>query len=198
MLKIGVTGNMGSGKSTVCSLFTTLGIPLYDADSRAKWLMNNDSSLINAIKQLLGEAAYTAEGLDTQYVSDRVFIRPDLLQALNALVHPTVAKDVFQWHHAQKAPYTIREAALLIEAGSYKELDKLILVTAPQAVRIQRVQKRNNWKLDEIVARMDNQMPEEVKVLYADYIIPNDGSISVIEQVLALHQALLRLSKASS
>jgi dephospho-CoA kinase len=175
-----------------------LGIPVYDADSRAKWLMNNESALVNAIKALLGEEAYTLEGLDTQFVSAKVFNNPPLLTALNKLVHPAVADDAGRWQLAQKAPYTVREAALLIEAGSYKELDKLILVTAPQDVRALRVQARNLWTMAQIQARMDNQMPEEKKVPYADYIIPNDGSISVIHKVLALHQEFLALAKASS
>lgn len=198
MLKIGVTGNMGSGKSTVCNLFRILGIPVYDADSRAKWLMNHDSALIKAIKALLGEKAYSIDGLDTQYVSAKVFNNRPVLDALNQLVHPAVAEDAARWQAAQNAPYTIREAALLIEAGSYKALDKLILVTAPQDVRALRVQARNQWTMEQIQARMGNQMPEEKKVPYADYILPNDGSISVIHKVLTLHQEFLALAKVSS
>lgn len=198
MLKIGVTGNMGSGKSTVCNLFRILGIPVYDADSRAKWLMNNEAALIKAIKALLGEEAYTVDGLDTQYVSAKVFNNRPVLDALNQLVHPAVAEDARRWQSTQNAPYTVREAALLIEAGSYKSLDKLILVTAPQDIRALRVQARNPWTMAQIQARMDNQMPEEKKVPYADYIIPNDGSVSVIHKVLALHQEFLALAKASS
>lgn len=198
MLKIGITGNIGSGKSTVCRIFSFLGIPVYDADTKAKWLMNHDPHLMQSIRILLGDAAYTVEGLNTQFISQKVFRNPDLLESLNALVHPAVALDVMQWHDAQHAPYTIREAALLIEAKSYKQVDKLILVTAPQPLRAKRVKDRNNWSSAEIDDRMNNQMREEEKRRFADYIIANDGSSSVVKQVLNLHEKFLKISKSSS
>ena len=160
--------------------------------------MNHDPHLMQSIRILLGDAAYTVEGLNTQFISQKVFRNPDLLESLNALVHPAVALDVMQWHDAQHAPYTIREAALLIEAKSYKQVDKLILVTAPQPLRAKRVKDRNNWSSAEIDDRMNNQMREEEKRRFADYIIANDGSSSVVKQVLNLHEKFLKISKSSS
>ncbi len=191
MIKVGITGNMGSGKTTVCNIFAAIGIPVYDADSRAKALML-EPRLKNQIIAIFGTQAYDLQGqLNTQYVSKQAFSNADLLTQLNAVVHPAVAQDALSWHEAQHSPYTLREAALLIESGSYQQLDRLILVTAPESIRIQRVQIRNQWSLEEIKARMAKQMPEDLKRSYAQYIIINDGQQSLIEQVLVIHQALL-------
>lgn len=191
MIKVGITGNMGSGKTTVCSIFATLGIPIYDADSRAKALMH-EPRLKNQIIAIFGTEAFDLKGqLNTVHISKLAFANADLLTQLNEAVHPVVAEDALTWHAAQQAPYTLREAALLIESGSYKQLDQLILVTAPEPIRIQRVQMRNQWSLEEIKARMAKQMPEEEKRAFAQHFITNDGRQSVIEQVLAIHNALL-------
>ncbi|MDP2189612.1 MAG: dephospho-CoA kinase [Sphingobacteriaceae bacterium] len=191
MIKVGITGNMGSGKTTVCSIFATLGIPIYDADSRAKALML-EPRLKNQIIALFGTEAYDLQGqLNTTHISKQAFTNATLLTQLNEAVHPVVAEDALAWHAAQTAPYTLREAALLIESGSYKQLDQLILVTAPEYNRIQRVQMRNQWSLAEIKARMAKQMPEEEKRAYAQHIISNDGQHSLIKQVLRIHANLL-------
>lgn len=194
MIKVGITGNMGSGKTTICSIFATLGVPIYDADSRAKALML-EPRLKNQVIALFGTDAYDLQGqLNTAYISQQAFSNASLLTQLNALVHPAVAEDAMVWHEAQSGPYTLREAALLIESESYKQLDRIILVTAPEKIRIQRVQMRNQWSLEEIKARMAKQMPEEAKHSYAQYIINNDGQQSLIDQVMAIHAELLKFS----
>lgn len=194
MIKVGITGNMGSGKTTICNIFAALGIPIYDADSRAKALML-EPRLKNQIIALFGTDAYDLQGqLNTPYISQQAFSDATLLTQLNALVHPAVAEDAMAWHKAQSSPYTLREAALLIESESYKQLDRLILVTAPEKMRIHRVQMRNQWSLEEIKARMAKQMPEDAKRRFAQYIITNDGQKSLIEQVMAIHAELLKFA----
>ncbi|GAB5554508.1 MAG: dephospho-CoA kinase [Saprospiraceae bacterium] len=191
--KIGITGGIGSGKSTVCKIFEVLGIPVYYADDRAKSLMVQDKALVEAIKKLLGEAAYQADGqLDRGYVANIIFRDKDKLAALNALVHPAVAKDGESWHFSQKnVPYTLKEAALLFEAGSYKHLDKLICVVAPKAMRLKRVMERDQVEESAVLARMDKQWPQSKKAVLSDFIIYNDGSIPLIPQVLRIHKKLV-------
>jgi dephospho-CoA kinase len=191
MWQVGITGNMGSGKSTVCRIFNFLGIPIYDADTEARKLMASDDVLMVQIKALLGPSSYRTDGsLNTEYLAGQVFQDARLLKELNALVHPAVARHARAWHQAQTAPYTLREAALLIESGSHKQLDKLIVVSAPEQLRIERVKSRNGWSDDEILARMAKQFPESEKLKLADFIILNDGSCSLIKQVLDIHWQL--------
>lgn len=200
MLKVGITGGIGSGKSTVCRIFAVLGVPVYDADSRAKWLQTHDESLKNQIIHHFGKAAYAADGsLNRSYMAAQVFNQPEKLQLLNSLVHPRVAEDSAQWLARQQAaskPYAIKEAALMIEAGSYKQLDVLIVVTAPEEVRIARVLQRDPQRSpEEVAAIISKQMPESEKVKIADYVIVNDGSHMLIPQIIRLHQELLRRTR---
>lgn len=193
MLKVGITGGIGSGKSSVCKIFEVLGVPIYYADDRAKALMTTNADLIAGIKERFGEAAYLNGQLDRDYLAQQVFHNKEALAALNALVHPAVALDAARWHKEHlNAPYTLKEAALLFEAGSYKQLDKIIVVTAPKEIRIQRVMQRDNVTADQVEGRMNNQWPEEKKVALADYIIDNSGEQELIDQVMQLHQQLLK------
>ncbi len=196
-LKVGITGGIGSGKTTVCKIFETLGIPVYYADTRAKWLMAHDPVLVSGIRALLGAQAYFADGsLNRAYIAQAVFGDDEKLGKLNRLVHPAVAEDGERWHEARKgAPYTIREAALLFESGNYRAMDKMITVFAPEELRIQRVVARDQSSPEAVKARMDKQMPEEEKIRRSDYVIHNDGSQPLIRQVLAIHRELLSLSQ---
>jgi dephospho-CoA kinase len=190
-LQIGVTGGIGSGKSLVCKIFSCLGIPVYDADSRAKNLMNKNTLLVDQIKKEFGNDAYDEQGkLNRQYLAGRVFNQPDQLEKLNHLVHPRVAEDYSNWvTENNKSVYVIKEAALLFEAGSAKALDKIITVYAPEHLRLQRVLKRDPHKSEEAIeAVMHNQMNEEEKKSLADFIIYNDDTTLVIPQVLKLHE----------
>lgn len=192
MLKVGITGGIGSGKTLVCGIFKTLGIPVYAADDRAKALMQTDPELIAAIKARFGDETYNNGVLNRAYLSQVVFNNAEAIKDLNALVHPAVGKDAEAWQAQQTgAPYTLREAALLFESGSYKRLDKIIVVMAPQEVRIERVMKRDSVSREQVLARINNQWPQEEKVALADYVINNDGKQSLITQVMDLHQTLL-------
>ena len=198
MLHVGITGGIGSGKTTVCKIFEILGIPVYYADERAKWLMEHQKPLAEGILALLGQEAYTGEGkLNRAWISGKVFGNPELLNQLNALVHPAVAQDGLDWQNRQTGcPYTLREAALLFESGSYLFLDKTIVVTAPLELRIRRVMDRDSVSMPAVQERIDRQMPEEEKVKKADYIIYNDGEKLLIPQVMAIHYALAQEAQA--
>ena len=193
--RIGITGGIGSGKTTVCHIFEALGIPVYYADTRAKWLTTHDPALKKAIVALLGQEAYLAEGTyNRAFVSEQVFHHADTLAALNRLVHPAVERDSATWHAEQAAkgaPYTLKEAALMVESGSYRLLDALIAVTAPEAVRIQRVMQRDGLAETAVRARLNNQLPEAAKVALANYVVVNDGTRLLLPQVLAIHRNIL-------
>ena len=191
-LKIGVTGGIGAGKTVVCRVFSHLNIPVYSADDRAKWLMANDPELVGQIKKQFGAGAYDKNGLNRAYLARRVFSDETKLQLLNSLVHPAVGKDFQQWaESAADAPYCIKEAALLFESGSYRELDKTILVYAPEDIRIKRVLNRDPQRTEsDVKAIMGNQMDEEEKRKYADFILLNDDKEMILPQVLKLHQTL--------
>ena len=195
MLKIGITGGIGSGKSTVGHIFETLGIPVYYADDAAKRLMNEDAELKQQVEQLFGDAAYTNGKLDRAYLSAQVFNNPDKLAILNALVHPATIADAAKWMQQQSAPYAIKEAALIFESGAQENLDKVIGVFAPKSVRIKRVMNRNGITREEVMARMNKQINETIKMRLCNYIITNDEQQLLIPQVLALHKLLLELQQ---
>ncbi len=194
MKKIGITGNIGSGKSTISNIFALLGTPVYDADSRAKAVMVEDQQLVSAIKNTLGPDAYFSDGnLNRAYISSKVFQNDSLLAALNAIVHPAVFADFESWCAHQHAPYVLKEAALLIESGSYKQLDQLIMVSANEDIRLARCLARDHSKEEEVIARMRNQMAQEEKLKFADFIIQNNDDL-LIPQVMKIHQQLIQLS----
>jgi len=190
-IQIGITGGIGSGKSLVCKIFGVLGVPAYDADSRAKNLMTTDGILIDQIKKEFGSLSYDVKGgLNREFLSATVFSKQDKLKQLNALVHPRVAVDYKQWveeHEGNK--YVLKEAALLFESGSYKELDKIILVTAPKEIRIERVLARDNHRTKEDVEKIiRNQISEEEKEAKANFIIRNSESELIVPQIVDLHK----------
>ncbi len=197
MLKVGITGGMGSGKTTVCKIFETLGIPVYYADDKAKYLMINKPELRLKIIAIFGSNAYQKNGdLNRKYISNIAFKAPEKLKMLNEAVHPAVKSDGEIWHKSQKnAPYTLKEAALLFESGSYKKLDKIITVIAPLEIRITRILERDKTTREAILARIENQLPDEEKVAQSDFVIYNDGKQGLIEQVLTIH---LELKKESN
>lgn len=192
MILVGLTGGIGSGKSTVARIFETLGIPVYTADDRAKFLMDRDVDLMEAIKSRFGPAIYTEQGLDRQALSDIVFRDGDALKDLNALVHPAVGRDFRAWVEGMEPdiPYAIKEAAILFETGGHREMGVNILVTAPEELRIQRVMERDGVSEEDVEARIAKQWPDSDKEPLADHIIINDGVHSLIEQVMAIHEGL--------
>lgn len=191
MLKIGITGGIGSGKSTISRVFATLGAGIYDADSRAKWLMSNDPKLKSEIILEFGEQSYSVEGeLNRAYLGSVVFSNPEKTKLINRLVHPRVAQDFETWIKKQSGNYIIKEAALLIESGSYKQLDRIILVKAPETLRIQRVLERDPQRSKETVRSIiDKQMSEEEMEKYADHVIDNSGNKNILKEILQLHQS---------
>lgn len=193
-LQVGLTGGIGSGKSLVCRIFQCLGISVYDADSRAKSIMTTDGILVSQIRQEFGDLAYHTDGsLNRTYLGKTVFNKPQQLERLNRLVHPRVGEDYRQWLEENSGEtYVIKEAALLFEAGSDQVLDKIIVVYAPEHIKVARVLKRDPHRNPEDVhAIIKNQMPDEAKLKRADFVIFNDDSRLVIPQVLSLHQQFL-------
>lgn len=189
MIKVGITGGIGSGKTYVCKMFESLGVPVYNADERAKYLMNNDENLKSNIIKLFGSEAYLNGELNRQFIAQIVFADKEKLEQLNALVHPAVAKDSEEWNqqHTDK-PYTLKEAALLFESGSYKTLDKTILVHADENQRILRVMQRDNLNKESVEARIKNQLNDAEKMPLADFIINNDGNREIDKIVKRIHE----------
>jgi dephospho-CoA kinase len=191
MLKVGVTGGIGSGKSVVCKVFTTLGIPVLKADDVAKGLMNHDQNLMAAIKALLGEGVYQNGILHNVAVSAIIFNNPEKLQQLNALVHPATIRYSENWISKQTSPYTIKEAAIFFESGSEKGIDVMIGVYCPLETRIERVMQRSHLSREKVIDIVAKQMGEDEKMKRCDYVITNDDKVAVLPQVLALHEMLL-------
>jgi dephospho-CoA kinase len=189
---IGITGGIGSGKSLICKIFSTMNIPIYDADSRAKYLINNDLSLKKSIKNLLGSKSYTFTGeYNRTWVASQVFNNPDLLKQLNSLVHPCVHKDAHDWvKNYPKSPFLLYEAALMRAAGDNNLFDKVIVVNAPIDLRIKRIQQRDKRSEQEIKDIMARQISDEERLKIADYVVENDDNKPVLEQVLELYEVL--------
>lgn len=195
MLKIGITGGIGSGKTTVAKVFEVLGIPVYYADDAAKKLMNQDEELKGKIKLQFGHDVYKNEKLDNKYLAQIVFSSEEKLNLLNSIVHPATINDANAWMLKQATPYILKEAALLFESGAAELLDYVIGVTAPVPLRLQRVMQRDNSSREEVIARKNKQMDEAIKMKLCNFIITNDEQQLLIPQVLALHEKLLSLSK---
>lgn len=201
MLKIGITGGIGSGKSIISRLFHALGVPIYDADSRARWLMENDAGLRQQLCATFGPDTYDSVGrLNRAVLASTVFRNPALLAQLNGLVHPHVGTDFEHWATEKEQagwPYVLKEAALLFEAGSYKQLDRIITVFAPLDVRQARVLLRDPHRsAADVQAIMAKQLDEKEKIQRADCVITNDDILPVLPQVLALHAAFSRPTRA--
>src|SRR5665213_1425720 len=192
MLRIGITGGIGSGKSTVSNIFSVLGIPVYDSDSASKRLMEEDTELKKKIIQSFGEESYSKGNLNRKYLSEQVFTDQKKIELLNSIVHPATIKDAEEWMIKQKAPYTIKEAALIFESGSNKLLDLVIGVSSPLPLRIERTIQRGNISEAQVKARIKLQMNEEEKMRLCNYVIFNDEQQMLIPQILLLHEIFPR------
>jgi dephospho-CoA kinase len=195
MIKIGLTGGIGSGKTTVAKIFELLGIPVYYADDAAKRIMNEDEELKTAIQKQFGKDAYDNEGLNRTFLSAKVFPDPAQLEILNSLVHPATIRDAAKWMSQQKTSYTIKEAALIFESGSAEHLDYVIGVYAPAQLRIKRAMERNHLSHEEVTQRINKQLDENIKIKLCDFVIYNDEQHLLIPQVMELHKKLLSFSK---
>ncbi len=189
-MRIGLTGGIGAGKSTVARMFEVLGVPVYYADEAAKKLMANDENLKQQIIEAFGAASYTDGRLNRGHLSSVVFNNPKQLAILNAIVHPATLSDSQKWMDKQNAPYIIKEAALIFESGSQKNLDKVIGVFAPEELRIQRIMQRDVITEEGIRLRMQNQMNEEEKMKMCDLVILNDEKNMLTDQVLEIDKRL--------
>ncbi|MFT4154418.1 dephospho-CoA kinase [Parafilimonas sp.] len=194
MLKIGLTGGMGSGKTTVSKIFSVLGIPVFYADDAAKTIMNEDAGLKQSIINLFGQAAYMNNELNRKYIAGIAFNDKFKLEQLNALVHPVTIAAADEWMNAQTSSYVIKEAALMFESPAAASLDYVIGVYAPQHLRLQRVMNRDNTTREAVLARMHNQLDETIKMKLCDFVIINDEHTAVLPQVLALHKKFLEMA----
>jgi len=188
---VGLTGGIGSGKTTVAGFFKKLGVPVYIADDEAKRLMAISPDIRKEIIQLLGREAYTNNGLNRKYVAAKVFKDTHLLEQLNAIVHPRVATHFKNWYHRQDSPYVIKEAAILFENGGYKECDFMLLVRAPMHIRIERLKKRDDSSEEEIKDRMGAQWSDVRKQALSDFSIENIFMDQTKEKVLRIHNHIL-------
>jgi len=198
IIKVGITGGIGSGKSTVAKVFEVLGIPVYYADDAAKRLMNEDELLKTELQHLFGKETYIDGRLNRKYLADLVFNDEEKLSLLNSIVHPATLRDSDEWMMQQYTPYAIKEAALIFESGAQEHLDYVIGVSAPLPVRLQRVMKRDHVTREEVKARMEKQMDESIKMRLCDYVITNDEQELVIPQVIKIHQELLSYSQTGT
>ncbi len=188
--RIGITGGIGSGKTTAVNFFKELGIPVFIADVEAKKLMNENLALKQKIISLFGERSYKDGKLNRNYISKKVFKDQSLLDSLNQLVHPEVQNYFESWYKKQNAPYIIYEAAILIEKDRVEDFDKIILVTAPKKERIKRIKQRDSITVEQIKQRMDSQWTDDKKKNYADFIIKNKNLIKLKEDVQFIHNSL--------
>ena len=194
MLKVAITGGIGSGKSLVCQVFKTLGIPIFDADAVSNQLVEHDATLKNSIIELFGKEAYKNNIYNRKYIASIVFSQAEMLQALNALIHPKAIEAAKQWFEKQQSPYAIKEAAILFESNSEKDIDIIIGVTAPEQIRIERVMQRTGYSKEEVIKRMQQQMPDEEKMAKCNYVIQNNNTDAILPQILQIHQQLINKS----
>jgi dephospho-CoA kinase len=190
-LKVGLTGGIGSGKSTVASLFELIGIPVFYADLAAKQLLVDDPDVKKEIIRLMGEQAYTEEGPNKKVIAHAIFNNPNLRDSINRLIHPKTIVQAQQWMLEQHTPYAIKEAALIFESGSENELDYVIGVRCPEQLRIQRIHQRDQTPVSDIIRKIQSQLPEEEKLQRCDLIIENNEKDMLMPQVLAIHQWLI-------
>lgn len=192
MKVIGLTGGIGSGKTTVANFFMELGVPVYIADVEAKRLMSESEEVRSKVTALFGIKAYANNKLNRKFLSAQVFEDKERLEALNAIVHPAVREDFARWKEKQQAAYVLYEAAILFESGGHSMCDAVIVVTADRNIRIDRIKQRDQASLEEIEARMANQWSEERKVLMADFVIENIDLKETFLKVKKIHQKLLQ------
>ncbi len=195
---LGLTGGIGSGKSTVAKIFEFLGVPVYEADVFSKTIIDTDKQLQAELVNLLGTEIIAEGKIVRPKMAELIFGDKNLLQKANNLIHPAVARHFQSWYASQSFPYVIKEAAILFESGSYKSCDKILVVAAPKEMRINRVMARSNMTREEVEARMNNQWPQEEKLEKADYIVTNDLTESVIKQVIHIHENIIRTANSGS
>lgn len=191
-LKVGITGGIGAGKSVSAMIFSILGVPIYSADDRAKWLMSNDSELSEQIQKEFGSESYLLDGtINRPFLASTVFADPEKVKKINSLVHPVVGQDFLAWVKGQDTPYILKEAALIFETGGQQGLDFTINVSSPLKIRVARILMRDPHRSELQVNQIVNQqMPDDEKNELADFVIKNTDNKLLIPQVLAIHEKL--------
>lgn len=191
MIKVGISGGIGSGKSTACRVFSILGIPVFEADMEARKLQSTDAGIRTKMRALFGPAVYLPDtSIDRKYLASIVFNDPSLLLKLNAIIHPVVRKAFFEWCELQHSPYVLMEAAILYESGFYKMMDKVIVVSTDQEQRIERVMKREGTTREKVLQRIGNQWTDEQRNKLADFVIYNNDDELIIPQIVEIDKKL--------
>lgn len=198
MLRVGLTGGIGSGKTTVGRIFSSLGIPIFNADESAKRLMSENENLRSAIIEKFGIDSYIGKDLNRAHLAKLVFADPEKLHWLNTLIHPLTIADAKKWMDTQQSPYVIKEAALLFESGAAAGLDFVIGVTAPETLRIDRILQRDKTDLAQAKKRMDQQLEESLKVKLCDFVINNDETTPLLPQVLKIDEELRKRARQAT
>ncbi|MBQ5736370.1 MAG: dephospho-CoA kinase [Alistipes sp.] len=196
MYKVGITGGIGSGKSTVCDILAEAGVAVYNSDIRAKELMTGSESLRASLIERFGAEVYTAEGLNRSYLAERVFANAEELSALNAIVHPAVMADFAEWAEAQEGDYVVLESAILFEAHLEDKVDAIVSVMAPEALRVERAIARDGASRESIEARIRSQMSDDERSDRSKYAIVNIDIEELREDVEQLHRRLSYDSRA--
>lgn len=194
-MKLGVTGGIGSGKTSVCKVFNVLGIPVFSADAEAKIIMESDKSVIEVINSIAGRDIYRNGLLNRAELANLIFNNVELLKKVNRTVHPVVSEYFKQWEKLQDAPYVIMEAAILFESGASSLVDRVLTVIAPIEERIDRVIKRNNLTREQVMDRIVNQISDEEKIKQSHYVIDNSDNAMIIPAILKVHEAILNIIK---
>jgi dephospho-CoA kinase len=191
MIKVGITGGIGSGKSLICKVFSMLGVPVYNADDRARYLMSHNAEIRKDLISVFGEEIYSGEELNRSRLADYIFVDPGLLARVNKIVHPRVGDDFVHWCNSHSGvPFTIQESAILFESNAFQLFDYVILVTAPQEIRIQRVLNRPDTDREKILRIMKNQLPEDEKIARSHFVLKNDGTTLILPRILSIYTEL--------
>jgi len=194
-ITVGITGGIGSGKSTVCEIFKILGVPVFEADKVARNLMNENSVIRQNLVEWFGNGIYSGNLLNRKLLAEHIFNDNSLLNKVNSLVHPIVREEFEKWKNSQNTVYSVYEAAILFESGFYKLMDFTVLITAPEQIRINRVMKRDNLSPDQVLARIKNQWSDEEKRKLATTVIINDNENLIIPQIIEIDKKLKRDGK---
>jgi dephospho-CoA kinase len=196
-LKLGVTGGIGSGKTTVCRVFAVLGVPVFSADIEAKLLQDTDRELQNKISSIAGKDLFASGKLDRAELARLIFSNKDLLEKVNSVIHPAVFRYFREWVKKQDSPYTIMEAAILFESGAYRMMDRIVTVVTPMEERIERLVRGNKLSREQITERVKNQIDDESRIERSDYVIFNSENDMIIPAILGIHREMLKLHKKS-
>lgn len=197
-MKLGITGGIGSGKTSVCRVFNVLGIPFFSADEDARKIMDSDNKIIEKVKTIAGKDVYSSGSLDRTELARLIFNNDNLLKKINAVVHPIVFEHFKSWAKSATAPYVIMEAAILFESGASDLVDRTVTVVTPVEERIERIVRRNNLTREQVLDRIKNQMGDEEKIRLSDYIIYNSEHEMIIPSVLKIHEEILSITKTQN